>query len=325
MERAPRPEPGAVEARFRAALDALVARVREDRTVLAAVLCGSLAHDTVWARSDIDLVLVTVDDARAPAGHVALHADGVNVHALLFPRTRFRATVEGSLRNSFVHSFLAKGTLLYTHDDTVAALLERLRGIGERDTRIQLLRAATEALAPVQKARKWLVTRGDLDYASLWILYAATPLARIEVVGRRLLADREVIPQALRLNPALFGTIYTGLLGAPKTQAGVEAALDAVDRYLLARAPELFAPVLDHLREVGEARSCTEIEDHFARHLDVEGVTVACEYLADQGLLGRASTPVRLTRRSSVAMEELAFYALDGGGGGDDALPRATD
>ncbi len=39
-------------------------------------------------------------------------------HAGLMPRTEFRKMVEGSIRNSFVQSFLAKGRLLYTHDET---------------------------------------------------------------------------------------------------------------------------------------------------------------------------------------------------------------
>ena len=90
--------------------------------------------------------------------------------------------------------------------------------IGERDTQVQLLRAATSALGPIDKARKWLVTRDDLDYAALWILYAATPLAQVEVIGARLLADREVILQALKLNPAFFQTVYVDLLNAKKTR-----------------------------------------------------------------------------------------------------------
>ena len=75
------------------------------------------------------------------------------------------------------------------------------------------------------------------------------------MIGARLLADREVIPQALKLNPAFFKTIYTDLLNAKKTRKSVQAALDAVDGYLAERAPTLFAPVIDHLREAGEARS----------------------------------------------------------------------
>jgi hypothetical protein len=32
----------------------------------------------------------------------------------------------------------------------------------------------------------------------------------------------------------------------------------------------MFRPVLDHLRDVGEARSSTEIEAHFKRNFNVE-------------------------------------------------------
>src|SRR5690349_20742932 len=112
------------------ALDALVEQVKGDRSVLAAVLCGSLSHDTVWAKSDIDLVLVTIDDRKVDRADLALYADGVNVHAFLLPRAEFRKAVEGSLRNSFLHSLLAKGRLLYTHDRTIADLCARLGEIG---------------------------------------------------------------------------------------------------------------------------------------------------------------------------------------------------
>ena len=47
--------------------------------------------------------------------------------------------VEGAPRNSFMHSLLAKGRLLYTHDATIEALCSRLQEIGERDSRLQLL------------------------------------------------------------------------------------------------------------------------------------------------------------------------------------------
>jgi polymorphic toxin system nucleotidyltransferase-like protein len=297
--------------RFGRALDSLVGQIEQDRSVLAAILCGSLSHDTVWDKSDIDLALVTVDDRKIEEGGRSLYADGLNVHAFLMSRAEFRKTAEGALRNSFMHSLLAKGRLLYTHDETIAHLFDGLHAIGERDTALQLLRAGTHALPPIYKAHKWLLTRGDLEYTALWILYAATPLAQIEVIGRRMLADREVIPQALALNPEFFATIYTALLNGKKTRQVVERALDAVDQYMAERARTLFATIVEHLRDVGEARSCTEIESYFERTYGVEGVTTACEYLADQGIIGKASTPLQLTKRSNVMVQELAFYSLE--------------
>jgi predicted nucleotidyltransferase len=300
-----------VREKFAAALDDLIGQVKQDRSVLAAILCGSLSHDTVWAKSDIDLVLVTIDDKKTELSDISLFADGVNVHAFLMPRTDFRKVVEGSTHNSFMHSFLTKGRLLYTHDPTIADLCARLHGLGARDTAVQLLRAATHALPSIYKAHKWFITRGDLNYTALWILYAATALAQIEVLSAGQLVDREVIPQALKINPSFFKTVYTDLLNERKTRERVEAALEAVDEYIARRAPALFSLVMDYLREAGEARSCKEIEDYFKKNYDASGVTTACEYLADQGLIGKASTPAHLTKKSHIEVQEMAFFIAD--------------
>ena len=297
-----------VEDEFHAALTTLIEQVKADSSILAAILCGSLSHDTVWAKSDIDLLLVTIDDRKADKDSLCLYADGINVHVCLMPRADFRKTAEGAIRNSFMHSRLAKGRLLYTHDETIAALCEQLHALGERDTRVQLLAAAAHALPAVYKAHKWLITRGDLDYTALWILYSANALAKVEVLEAGLLADREVLPQALKLNPAFFKLVYSDLLNAKKTRPVVEAALAAIDEYLRRRAAAIVSPIIEHLTEVGEARSATEIDHHFQRSFGIEGVSGACEYLADQGLIGKAPLPVRLTKRSNIAVNELAFF-----------------
>src|SRR5277367_1938553 len=118
--------PDGTQKKFAAALDDLIAQVKTDRSILAAILCGSLSHDTVWAKSDIDLALVTIDDKKLECSSLALNAGGVNVHAFLMSRTEFRKTVEGVVRNSFMHSLLTKGRLLYTHDETIADLFAGL-------------------------------------------------------------------------------------------------------------------------------------------------------------------------------------------------------
>ena len=300
----------AIKRKFAAALEGLVEQMKEDRTVLAALLCGSLAHDTVWARSDVDLVLITADDRHVEPDGLALYADGVNVHAILMSRAEFRRTVEGSMRNSFMHSFLAKGRLLYTRDPTIADLCDGLQALGTRDAAVQLLRAASAALASIDKAHKWFVTRGDLDYTALWILYAATPLAGVELIRAGQLVDREVLPKALALNPEFFTVIYSGLLNERKTRSRVQAALDAVDAYVAGLAPVVFAPVIDHLRAAGEPRSCRELEDHFKKNFDVSDVTTVCEYLANLELLGKAAVPAHVTRRSNVEVQELAFFYM---------------
>ena len=257
---------GAVQERFNRALDGLIEQVKGGRSVLAAILCGSLSHDVVWARSDIDLALITIGDSKVPPGERALWADGINVHAFLIPRSQLRRLMEGALDSSFMRSLVAKGKVLYTHDPTIAELCAGLGRVGDRDASVQLLSAACHALAALYKAHKWLITRGDLEYSALYLLSAAAGLARIEVLNARQLVGREVLPDAMKLNPSFFKTVYVDLLNTRKTERAVRAALAAADGYLAERTAILFAPVLDHLQEVNEARSATEIEDHFVRN-----------------------------------------------------------
>ena len=299
-----------VQARFQTALDTFIAQVKDDRSILAVILCGSLSHDTVWDKSDIDLVLVTVDDRKLKELGRSLIENEVNIHAYLLPRAEFKKTVEGAIRNSFIHSLLAKGRLLYTHDSTIADLCSTLDLIGERDTEIQLLRAGINVLPLLYKAQKWFHVRCDLDYTALWLLYAATSLAQIEVFSQRLLADREVIPQAMKLNPDFFQLVYTNLLNKEKTTASIKAALDAVDVYLEDKIQLLFQPIFAYLQKAGEVRSATEIDRYFHTHMNVGNATTACEYLADKGSIAKASSPVKLTKLSNVEVQELAFFHL---------------
>jgi hypothetical protein len=294
-------------ATFTAALESLIEQVKKDKSILAAILGGSLSHDAVWAKSDIDLVLVTIDDPKAAREGLSLWADGVNVHAMLMQRTQFRKIAEGAYRNTFMHSFLAKGRLLYTHDPTIERICEGLREIGKRDNELALFAAACHVPAVLYKAHKFLKTRGDLEYTALWILHTAGALAKVEVLAAGLLADREVLPQAMQVNPEFFRAVYTELLNQKKTKASVERALAACDDYLAKRARRLFGPLLEYLRDVGEARSTTEIDDYFKRNYGIEPA-FACEYLADRGLISKVPVPLKLTKKSNVEVEELGYF-----------------
>jgi len=298
--------------RFEAALNALAERLRRDRSVLAMILCGSMAHDVVWERSDIDLVLVTIDDKNIGPGMIALTEESVNIHATLLTRSEFRKVAEGAVRASFRHSFLTKGRIVYAHDSSIEEIFVQMKALGERDLANELLRAGVGALPPYYKAMKWLKLRGDLHYAALWILHTASSLAKIEILSHGLLPDREVLPQAVKLNPGLFRAIYLDLFDKPKSKAQIEKALAAIGDYLRERRAALYQPVIDYLREAGEVRSSTEIETDFEKQRNVSYVTAACEYLADEGVITKASVPVKVTRKSNIEAEELAFVLLDG-------------
>jgi len=296
-----------IQSVYSEALDGLIAKVREDSTIVAAVLLGSMAYDAVWERSDIDLLLVT-EEVRLSTEGVCLVEMGVNIHAFMATRSRFRKLLEGAAQGSFIHSMLGKGTLLFSRDEPLAELFENRHLMGERDRATQLLRVSLGLLPALTKAQKWFHAKRDYDYCFHWLMKCVDSLASIELLLNGEVPTREVIHRALALNASLFRGLYTDLIHGDPSPADLEAALASIDRYLHANRDSLFGLVLEHLAEVADVRSITEINHHFQRNYSVEGVDNACEWLADEGVIQKLAVPVRLTPKSRVSMEEAAYY-----------------
>jgi hypothetical protein len=299
-----------IQEQFQTALDQLIDQVREDRHILAGILCGSLSYDRVWRGSDIDLILICSDDKKTKSHGVSLIEGDVNIHTSIMPRADFKRSLEGTGANSFSHSMIAKGKLLFSNDPSIEGMLRGVLALGARDAQRQLLSSGSNVTWSYNKAQKFFLTRGDLDYTSLFILYSATSLAQIEVGLAGELIDREVIPRAVELNPGFFDIVYTHMLNRKKTRKSVVAALEAIEAYLRAHQMDCFRPIFEYLDSEGEVRSSTDISHHFERHYGIETSVPACEWLADIGVLEKASTPVKLTTRSQLEVPELAFLYI---------------
>ncbi|MBM3215039.1 nucleotidyltransferase domain-containing protein [Candidatus Poribacteria bacterium] len=300
-----------VQEQFRVALESFVEKVKRDDKIIAAILFGSLSYDQVWEYSDIDIYLVGKDEKSDVRGY-SLVENGINIHAVIYPRGRFRRLLEGARQGQFTHSSFARSTLLYSIDPTLADYYRDAMQLGAHDRETGMLQAATWMLPVLIKAEKWLYVKRDPEYSFLWLMHAIESLARIEVLGAGGIPGREVIHQALKVNPELFGALYTDLMHGPKTYGQMEQALQTVNDYLEERIPTLFKPILDYLHGEGVARSASEISEHFEKRMSGTGPVMACEWLADKGVIMKVGTPVRLTEKSLVTLDEAA-YLYDGG------------
>ncbi|HEY3328629.1 MAG TPA: hypothetical protein VGK19_01295 [Capsulimonadaceae bacterium] len=292
---------------FKIALDELVEEIGADARIIAAVLLGSMSHDVVWEKSDIDLLLITVDDKIKQSGMSLLKRD-IIVHAQLMTRAEFRKAAASALQSSFMHSYLSRGRVLFTRDPTITSFFDQPDTMGARDRQIRLLECAVCILPSLTKAQKWLIVKQDYRYAFFYVTKMIDRLATLEVVHANGNPGREVVQQALAINPVFFNQVYTDLIDRPLEMETVGAAIDSIERYLLDRVAPLFGPLLDYLSAANSARSATEIDHYFANQMNIECVSLACEWLSDHNIVQRVGLSRRLTDKSRVDVEEAAFY-----------------
>ena len=306
MSNAPNQE---TQERYRQALSSLVEKLEKDRTVVAAILFGSLSYDEVWKNSDIDLWLIMEDGQKE--GEVTLCEYDVNIHAQRIPRGRFKRSIEGDLAGGWLDFSFSTSTLLFTKDDSVTQWYSTINRIGSRDQAFQLMRHASYLIPSLNKAEKYFHLKEDYEYSFLWLMYVVRELASIEVILRNEAPSREVIHQALKRNPQFFTNVYTDFVNQPKTRETVGSALDRVNAYLEEKTDRLFRPLLDYLTESAEVRSLSEINDYFQKKIQGGGLEEACEWLVRQEIIDKLSTPIHLTEKSRIKVEEPAYYYDD--------------
>ena len=307
-------------ARFEAALQRLIDRVAEDRYVLAVVQVGSLSEATIWERESLGLWIIEADgvsrrlpsDGKDERIFRILVEDGINIHAEVIPRSRFRQMVEGTSRTAFSCSFFAERKVVYSQDPSIESWFAEANTVALKDQERELLAFTTWTIHAHRHARKRLELRGDLELAAQETIWAAHSVAHTEIIRRGEVWEQDAIYRAMEGDPALFQVIYRDVLKRPGDRNALTSALDVIDAYLLEHHEAHLKPLLAWLRKQDRVVPLSEISDHFAfSQLHPWHLESSCEWLEQKGLLQKLSAPFKLTKRSQEQVEEPA-YSLRG-------------
>jgi hypothetical protein len=305
--------------RFQSALDQFIARVSVDRYVLAVVLVGSLSESTIWRHESLSLWIIEADgvsrrlrsDGNDERIYRILVEDGVNIHAEVIPRSRFKQMVEGASRTAFSCNFFAERQLVYSNDPSIDNWFDQANTVAIKDQERELLAFSTWTIHALRHARQRLEIKDDVELTFQDLLGAAHSIAYTEIIRMGKVCEEDVIYRAMEANPTLFQTIYLDVLSHRKNRKVLTAALDRIDAYLVEYYQAHLKPLLSYMKKENRLVPLSEISDNFAFsevypwHLES-----ACEWLESKGWLQKLSTPFKLTKRSQDQVEEPA-YSLD--------------
>lgn len=304
---------------YQTAVDDFVARIADDRNVLAVVQIGTLDETTVWRKSGIHLWLIEADgvtrrlksDGNDERIFRSLVENGVNIHAELIPRSRFKRMIEGSSRTAFRHNFFASRTLVYCDDASIKKWFAQANKVATKDQDKELLVAMTWAIWGHRHASRLLNIKGDNQLCIEQLICVAHSLAAIHIIQQGAIYEHEVIHKAIELNPELFQTVYLDVITKRKSKKLLQAALDAIDGYLEDNAKRFLKPMLAWMKKQKRMIPLSEMSEHFAHtQLFPWHLESACDWLEEKGELEKVSAPFKLTAKSRIELEE-PCYLLD--------------
>ena len=304
-------------ARFEAALRQFIERIAQDRYVLAVVLVGSLTEEIIWRRESLSLWIIEADGVtrRLPSDgdderiFRILVEDGINLHAQVIPRSRFKKMVEGASRTAFSCNFFAHRKIVFSRDPSIASWFEKANRLATKDQERELLAFSTWTIHAHRHATKRLKVKEDLELAAQEIINAAHSIAHTEIIRLGEICEQDIIYRAMDGAPKLLKTIYLDVLAKRKNRKILINALEAIEEYLEEHYEAHLKPLIAYLKKESRVVPLSEIGDHFAfSQLHPWHLESACEWLERKGRLQKVSAPFKLTRRSQERVEEPAYF-----------------
>lgn len=289
--------------RYQAAVDSFVDKLKSDPNVIAVILCGSLAYDQVWEKSDVDMTVV-VRDQNLKNESYCITEDDITINTYIVARSGFKRFLESQNGGSFMHSFYAKGRIIYSTDDSLYEYFEDYKQIGSDDIANTVFFSACELVHHYDKCLKWLTVKKDPLYAQYYLLKAAEVIARMEVCLHNEIPSREAILRAYALNPNIITPFYHEAMDHHYSAVEILNAVHLMEHYMEEHLDIIKKPVLEYMADQ-EIKTVTMITKYF--RTDSHFISGIFDYLADKGVILKISQTIRITPKSKMAVEEIAY------------------
>jgi predicted nucleotidyltransferase len=286
---------------YQSAIDELTKKVEKDEYALNLMLAGSLSYDTVWEKSDIDVMIVTRDEPYS-VRRVFIEKD-IFIEGEVVTRDHFKKGTHRVKDGSIFHSYFSMSKLLFSRDDTIKDMYEDIQNIGSRDVEDLLLLNYMFCKDLINKAHKALYVKEDPHFALNFMMSGIRRMANIEVLLNKTIPLRESTIQALEFNPEFFQEIFTDMIHTPlKSWEVINEVLEKMENYLDEHLKEFIQPVI-RLLEKEEEMTHYDLKTHFS---DIWLPVDLREFVA-RGFIRQTEAPFRFTKKSSAEMMQPAY------------------
>lgn len=302
-----------VKERYQNALGEFVSQVKEDRYVIAAIVVGSYAQDTLWEKSDIDLVLI-VDDTKNPIHFESFTQDDIQLNTWIYTRQQFKRAYEAVPGSNNFLSFLSNAKCLFCKDSTLENYVNEMNVLEEEFKSGLLLSQGALAVAHYIKSQKYLIAQEDVYSCFVEMLRLADILARIEILLHDQIPQKDVMKDALQWNSELFHQLSVCLMNEPKTEEFLSDVLKSSLQYIKLHEKQLFQPIFEILSEISATVSLSYIYEQILGvcYIEKDLFVEAMEWLVKEGFIEKYATSVRVTAKSKTMVYEAA-YSYEGG------------
>ena len=287
------------------ALQSLIDEIKQDKNVICIMHDENLQDGLIDENAVIGIFVVVKDDTYDSAHNTCIH-DDIIFEVVIWGRLQMMQDLSRQLGDVLRYSGFSHMEVVFSRDDQFVRQFNDIRTMRAQTFAAYMMESAANILNRSSKIKKHLALQKDTTYAQFQFIQISEYLARMEHLRRQLPIPDDVVIAAMKLNPTLMEYFNTQAMLAGWDTPKCIQALACLDAYLTEHI-EALSSILQLCKKY--KKEIITLEDMYPNfHIPGWSMYPLLKFLSDKGLLTLVTTPVKLTRKSKVELETIAFF-----------------
>lgn len=232
---------------YQKAFNNTIDKLKQNESVLAAMVFGSMVTGDLWDESDIDLFVVANTESME-IKNIYMEEKNVPIHIKLMNKEKFLRLQEDDLKGGFIHRIFASSRLVFSKDLDVTAKYDNGRYYPDVDRERWNMVYLGNVIKGISTCRKYLNNEG-LYTAYVSSVKCVEDYARLFINSSGYMISKDAITMAINVNDNFKSCIDELFEGKDNLSVRISKTIKYISDELDKNLRDITALLLNYMKE----------------------------------------------------------------------------
>jgi predicted nucleotidyltransferase len=244
---------------YQRAFNGIIERLKNNDSVLAVMVFGSMVTGDLWDESDIDLFVV-LDKKHPDIENIYTEEKKIPVHIKLMSKNKFLQLHEEDLRGGFIHRIFASSRLVFSKDTEITARYDSGRYYPDLDRERWNMVYLGRLLKNIGVSKKYLYNNGIYTAYSAAVK-SAEDFANLYVNSSGYMISKDAMTMAMNLNDNFRKCVDELFFNKTNTEEAINNILNYLDKSINELIRTLSNLLISYMREEDRFLSAEDVKN----------------------------------------------------------------
>lgn len=232
---------------YQKAFNSIIDRIKENESVLAAMVFGSMVTGDLWDESDIDLFVI-VDSRLQDITNIYTDEKGIPVHIKLMSKDKFMQIYHDDAKGGFIHRVFASSRLVFSKDMDVTLKYDNGRYYRDIDRERWNMVYLGTVLKQIGVCKKYLSNDGIYTAYTSAVKFVEE-FAKLHINSSGYMISKDAMSMAMNLNDDFRDCVNKFFFNKIDTEKSINEIIDYIQDFIDGNIRNITNLLIDYMRD----------------------------------------------------------------------------